>query len=195
MLWFNPVTDDGMQIIPGSNEANVANNNIIITDQTSYGKNHGHSTLSTNPTLWIHSATDADSDDTQWISFAHDATDGVIDVGKGALLVDALLKNGTHTETIADDAGGTHASATLTPTDNFILCDCDDAHGCTITMGETGMASGMRVTIVGETATHCDFADTDGVSNLTGAFQMDDDDTLELMYSVDEWVEVSRSDN
>jgi hypothetical protein len=105
------------------------------------------------------------------------------------------VQNAVHTETIADDAGGTHASATITPTSNFILCDCDDAHGCTITMGESGMVSGITVTIVGETATHCDFSDTDGVSNLTAAMQMDDDDSLTLVYSVDEWVEVSRADN
>jgi len=102
----------------------------------------------------------------------------------------------TYTFTTGDSgADGDHATATLTPTANFILCDCDDDDGCTITMGETGMVSGMRITIVGETAYHCDFADTDGVSNLNAAFAMSDDDSLELQYSVDEWVEVGRTDN
>lgn len=113
----------------------------------------------------------------------------------GDTYIGGVLKNGTHTETIADNGGGTNATATLTPSANFIVCDCDDANGCDITMGETGMAPGMRVTIVGETGVTCEFTDTDGVSNLTGALSMGDDDTLELVYSVDEWVEVSRSNN
>jgi hypothetical protein len=57
------------------------------------------------------------------------------------------------------------------------------------------MVAGMMITIIGETATHCDFADTDGVSNLTGAFEMSDDDTLMLIYAVDEWVELARGNN
>ncbi len=100
-----------------------------------------------------------------------------------------------HTETIADDEGGTNATATLTPTSNVVICDCDDANGCDVTMGETGMKSGMIITISCVTATTCEFADTDGVSNLTGAFSCGDDDVLSMKYSVDEWVETSRSDN
>lgn len=106
-----------------------------------------------------------------------------------------LSYNVAQTETVPDNGGGTNATATFTPTSNTIVCDCDDAQGCDITMGETGMATGMLVTIVGETAVTCEFSDADGVGNLTGAFSMGDDDTLQLLYSVDEWVEVSRSDN
>ena len=55
---------------------------FILTSYGDRGKNHGHA-VQTNPTLFIHSAADVDVDDTQWISFAHDQTDGVIDVGSG----------------------------------------------------------------------------------------------------------------
>jgi hypothetical protein len=58
-------------------------------------------------------------------------------------------------------------------------------------MGESGMVSGTHLTIIGETLYHCDFADTDGVSNLGAARVISDDDVLHLIYAVDEWVEVS----
>ena len=41
----------------------------------------------------------------------------------GSLDVDNTIINGVQTVTIADDAGGTHASGTITPTSNFVLCD------------------------------------------------------------------------
>jgi len=56
----------------------------IIGDQAHIAKNFDHAAQS-NPTIFLHSATDPDSDNTQWISFAHDQTDGVIDAGKGFL--------------------------------------------------------------------------------------------------------------
>jgi hypothetical protein len=63
----------------------------FILGQSSYiARNHDHATQ-TNPTLFIHSATDPDSDNTQWISFYHDQTDGNIDVGTGNLNLNATI--------------------------------------------------------------------------------------------------------
>jgi len=98
-------------------------------------------------------------------------------------------------DTIADTGDGNPATATLTPTSNYVKLTCNDADTCDITMGETGMVDGMKITIVNTSTNVCDFADTGGVSELAGAFAMGQYDTLELLYETDTWVETHRSDN
>ena len=97
--------------------------------------------------------------------------------------------------TIADNGGGTAATLTLTPTGSFVELTCNDANGCTITMGETGIPDGMILHIVGLTTNTPTFADTSGVSELTAAFTMGQYDTLTLMYASDRWVELARANN
>lgn len=55
---------------------------LIICDYASREKDFDHATT-TDPTLFIHSVTDPDSDNTQWGSLAHDQTDFVITSGVG----------------------------------------------------------------------------------------------------------------
>jgi hypothetical protein len=81
-----PSADDGVQLGVGYSD-NQANRNIIITDNANIGKDHDHDTLSANPTLFIHSVTDPDVNNTQWVSLSHDQTNAVIGVGKGSLVV------------------------------------------------------------------------------------------------------------
>ena len=57
-------------------------NSLIFTTQANNAKNHDHAGQ-TNPTIFIHSAIDPDSDNTQWVSLTHDQTDGVFDLGTG----------------------------------------------------------------------------------------------------------------
>jgi hypothetical protein len=57
--------DDGAHFCPG-NVDNVCNRNLIVTDAANRGKDHDHDTLSTNPTVFIHSATDPDTDNTEF---------------------------------------------------------------------------------------------------------------------------------
>lgn len=76
--------DDGAHLAIGEDDG-AANRNLIITNVANGNKDHDHDTLSTNPTIFLHSVTDPDSDNTQWMSFEHDQTNGVIDVGTGAL--------------------------------------------------------------------------------------------------------------
>lgn len=59
---------------------------IIITDYNNRIQDHDHATQ-TNPTLYVHSATDPDTANTEWISFIHDQTDGVITTGKGSIVL------------------------------------------------------------------------------------------------------------
>jgi len=57
---------------------------MIITHTDWRSKNHDHANQD-NPTLYVQSATNPDTDNTQWTSITHDQTDGVITTGKGDL--------------------------------------------------------------------------------------------------------------
>jgi hypothetical protein len=99
---------------------------------------------------------------------------------------------------IADAGGmpGAHSTATLSPTKARVQLSCLDADGCTITMGEgAGAGDGMQVEITNMGANHCDFADTPGVTELSGAIELGQYDYLLLSYETDRWVQRGRSDN
>jgi len=98
--------------------------------------------------------------------------------------------------TVADSEDGNPATATLTPTGNYVTLTCNDGDGCTITMGEAGIQAGHRVTIQGVSGTST-ISDSSGVSELAGgaAAALAALDVLELIYTGSTWAEVSRSDN
>jgi hypothetical protein len=74
---------DGVHIGIFGSSAGYSNRNIIICDADFINYNFDHSTQSSNPTVFIHSVTDPDTDNTQWLSLTHDQTNGVITTGKG----------------------------------------------------------------------------------------------------------------
>lgn len=59
-------------------------NQVIITNDDNFNKDHDHA-LQTDPTLYIHSDTDPDTNNTQWVSITHDKTNPVINSGTGAV--------------------------------------------------------------------------------------------------------------
>lgn len=59
---------------------------LILTAKTNEAKDH-YCAAHTHPTLYIFSATDPDSNNTQWISISRNASDGVITSGSGNLLL------------------------------------------------------------------------------------------------------------
>ncbi len=79
----------------------VAGNQLLITNSDNQNKDHDHATT-TNPTLFIHSDTNPDTANDEWISFTHDVTDGVIDVGSGGIKMPDLVS----CDTIDTDANG-----------------------------------------------------------------------------------------
>lgn len=80
-----PFTDDGMHFAVRETDG-TANNNLILTAYANRSKNHDHATASVNPTLIVHSVTDPDTDNTQWIGMSHNQTDAQIASGKGGLI-------------------------------------------------------------------------------------------------------------
>jgi len=92
--------DDGVHICPIATDG-VANNNLIICAQEFISKDFDHSTASTNPTLFIHSATNPDDDNTEWLSLAYiNTTDYArIETGKGDLALMPFSNVGIGTAT------------------------------------------------------------------------------------------------
>lgn len=113
---FYRYADDGLHLGIG-NDDNKGNRNFIICDNTYRASNFDHNTLASNPTVFIHSATNPDTDNTQWLSFTHDQTDGVIATGKGNINLNPVAgSNITLDGTIAIDAGVVTGATSITST-------------------------------------------------------------------------------
>jgi len=76
--------DDGVKLAMLMNDGGD-NGNLILTTQANKEKDHDHETISAQPTLWLHSSTDPDTDNTQYLSLYHNATDSNIASGKGLI--------------------------------------------------------------------------------------------------------------
>ncbi len=109
------------------------------------------------------------------------------------------------TTTVGDDAGGTKPAITLTPRSTQERCACNDATGCTVTLGEgtpsgfAPIADGMWTTLTSTGTGNCELADTSGLTELSAGFVMGGSaagyDSITLDYVVDRWVERGRSNN
>ena len=75
-------------------------NQLVITNFDNDGKDHDHG-LTTNPTLFIHSDTDPDDQNTQYLSITHDQDDAIYSTGRGGHVfeIDAQAARGTITVT------------------------------------------------------------------------------------------------
>ncbi len=71
-------------------------NQIVIINANNNAKDHDHP-FQTNPTLYIHSDTNPDTDNSQWVSLTHDKTDAFIGVGNGSLKVNGSIIPGINT--------------------------------------------------------------------------------------------------
>lgn len=97
--------------------ATYTDNQLILCNYLNRVSNYDHA-QQPNPTFYIHSNVNPNTDNTQWISFVHDQTDGEIATGTGDIYLNPLgnVKFGTHntitTETLSGyitikDSGGT----------------------------------------------------------------------------------------
>lgn len=108
-----------------------------------------------------------------------------------------LVATPVQSATCADSGDGSAGALTLLPTANFIQITNSDAHGCAVTMSETGMVAGTEITIevVSSAGGTVDFADTSGVTELSGALTLGLYDTLRLAYSTSRWAMLGTSNN
>lgn len=94
--------DDGLQMCLDPSDAN---NNFIITSQSNCQRDHDHTPNSVNPTLFIHSATNPNTENDEWISLTHDTTNAVIDWGSGSLNLSGNTTLDEHILFSDDDEG------------------------------------------------------------------------------------------
>lgn len=99
---------------------------------------------------------------------------------------------------IPDSGDGNPAAYTLDPTSgvSVVTLDCADAHGCSVTMGETNAVAGQRVTIIQTAATAgaVTLVHSAGVANLdadsnqvfTGV-----GDAVTLIYVASVWLQIA----
>lgn len=98
--------DDGAVIGLGNTDGG-ANRNLIITDIANLVRDHDHVLLSADPTVFVHSSTDPDVDNTQYLSFYHDKTHGRLVTGTGIVAI------GTGTPAFAAGVGSLLVSSSL----------------------------------------------------------------------------------
>lgn len=75
--------DDGFRIGVGA-DSGFGNRNLIICDDSYISSDFDHETVASDPTVWIHSGEDPDTDNTEWLSIAYssDLEEGQIGTGK-----------------------------------------------------------------------------------------------------------------
>ena len=72
--------DDGLHLALG-NATSSMNRNFIFTDYAFANKNHDHSGISTNPTVFFHSSLNPDTSNNQWGSLSHNQENFVLNTG------------------------------------------------------------------------------------------------------------------
>ena len=157
-------------------------NTVLITTRTNYRVDHLHAT-ETNPTIFLHSATDPTVDATQYIKLQHNQTDGVITTGKGNLLLSpagAVNVDGSlelqRTAVAADytTAGDTIIGVTDTSAARTItLATADCVEGRTVIVkDESGGAGTNNITVATEGTEKIDGADTQVINADYGVLRL-----------------------
>ena len=134
-------------------------------------------------------------------AFLFRAADSRIETGSSGTLdsfrAAGLLASTPVAFTCADSGNGSLGTLTLLPTSSVVNLTNSDADGCTVTMSESGALSGATVTIVviSNAGGTVNFADTAGVSELSGALTLAVTDTLTLIYTNSAWYQLTTSNN
>ena len=115
----------------------------------------------------------------------------------GNLVVGGLEELKVATVTVADDAAGTTPTGVTPITAPVVLCVCNDAHNCNMSIAEPTPTSGYArfITIISAGTNACVYADAAGVTELSGALTLATTDTLQLVYANAAWHQVSTSNN
>lgn len=91
-------------------------NQLVFTNAENITHNHDHE-LKINPTIYIHSDTSPNTDNTQWMSFAHDKTNGVFGLGTGNyIFLDGKFGIGVSDPHSKVEVAGAISSGTMTIT-------------------------------------------------------------------------------
>lgn len=123
------------------------NSQYVVFTNTNYLDHDFDHPAQVNPTLFIQSATNPDTDNTQWMSLTHNTTDGIINVGTGSIQLDA----GTViTGSLEATSGGT-LTGTWTDLGTVTTIDIDGGTADNLVIGATTSAAGTFSTITTDT--------------------------------------------
>ncbi|NIQ92433.1 MAG: hypothetical protein GWN93_27010 [Deltaproteobacteria bacterium] len=100
--------DDGMLFSVGEQDNN-GNRHLIFTNVNYYNKDHDHDVRSDDLTIFLHSNTDPDTDNTQWGSLTHDKSNFVLAAGTGGVKID---DDGIVSNDLTVDTSTLHADST-----------------------------------------------------------------------------------
>lgn len=142
-IWSTPQTADSLLLF-----LNDTTKTLLITTASNKAKNHDHTTQA-NPTIFGHSATNPDTDNTQWWSITHDQTNAVFGLGKGGY----SFPNGRMIRSKSVYTG-------TDTTDEVSIHVCDSATAFTLTVTD-GSTDGEEIKIVNRGA---------GTVTLSGKF-------------------------
>jgi hypothetical protein len=117
------------------------NNAIIVTQYGWTARDHDHA-LQTNPAVFIHSNTDPNIDNTQFLGLKHDQTDAVVEAGSGA--VKLVPASGT-----IKISGSVGTSALLQATDSHLILS-SSAGSRVVVSGTLQILSGSGDLIMGQ---------------------------------------------
>jgi len=172
---------------------------VIIGEYSAFDKDFDHA-AQTNPTLYVHSVTDPDTLNTEWISLTHDQTDAFIDTGKGDIRLGARVRvDGPLNLLGAALSELTIATGVITITAGAHTVDTEADAASDDLDTISGARDGDILVIVPANAARTVVA-KHGTGNLNLSagvdFTMDeDDDFLVLLLIGSTWQEVSRSEN
>ena len=167
---------------------------LVFTEFANATKNHDHA-VETNPTVFFHSATDPDSDNTEWGSITHDVTNLVLNTGSGGVDIPVRLleTEGTDIASAATIVLPTNGNAfELTGTTKVNL------------INKNGWQQGAILTLICNESVTIDHGTATFAAEVTillagaGDFSCTADDTLTLMLSSttaggEAWREISRT--
>jgi hypothetical protein len=180
--------DDGLKFCLTATDG-LANHHMIVTSEANAAKDHDHETPSTDPTLFIHSATDPDTANDQWVSLSHDQTNGVISTGIGGVQVRGMIL-GTQGSDIASAN-----DATLTVTGNYF--DVTGAVQTNTLSVPAGLTNGTMITLQFDGAPTVKHATAGAGAQFqlaSGAdFVASAGDTLTLVYDGTYWREITNA--
>jgi len=153
-------------------------NQIVVTALANRLKVHDHATP-TNPTLFVHSVIDPDTSNDQWVSLAHDQTNAVLGVGKGALSVGTSLL----LQTAAN--GTTHGAGSASANPYMKVRKINDEIVTTVSVSLGAGAASQNMTNVGDDGDAIGYHDGssgNGAAYIFGPFAKA---THGLIYSVE----------
>jgi len=151
LAWDNTETYPCLKLGLQLNETNQSGNFLIVN--LDYMAKDYLKPKTVNPTLCIFSAVNPETDETQWLSFYHNQTDGVIETGKGDILLSSEANINVNNNRIINLA--TPVNSTDAATKQFVLDNAGggywtESEGVISTTYETSITDKLNVDEINE---------------------------------------------